>query len=122
METIKNELNEAYRLLKKFTDDKSNINAIESAAALMKDSIKNGGKILLSEAFYEPLVLLNSMRRLVSLDPLYEHDFNKYIKKKKLEKFLEQNQYPFECKEISSVYYLGSRFLRELITDYNSSS
>ena len=81
---------------------------------------KNGGKILLSEAFYEPLVLLNSMRRLVSLDPLYEHDFNKYIKKKKLEKFLEQNQYPFECKEISSVYYLGSRFLRELITDYNS--
>ena len=46
METIKNELNEAYRLLKKFTDDKSNINAIESAAALMKDSIKNGGKII----------------------------------------------------------------------------
>ena len=39
METIKNELNEAYRLLKKFTDNKSNINAIESAAALMKDSI-----------------------------------------------------------------------------------
>ena len=46
METIKNELNEAYRLLKKFTDNKSNINAIESAAALMKDSIKNGGKII----------------------------------------------------------------------------
>ena len=46
METIKNELNEAYRLLKKFIDDKSNINAIESAAALMKDSIKNGGKII----------------------------------------------------------------------------
>lgn len=46
METIKNELNEAYRLLKKFIDDKSNINAIESAAALMKDSIKNSGKII----------------------------------------------------------------------------
>ena len=81
---------------------------------------KNGGKVLLSEAFYEPLVLLNSMRKLVKLKPLYEHDFNRYLKKNKLEQFLEKNEYSYECKEISSLYYLGSRFLRELITDYDS--
>ena len=46
MEIIKNELNEAYRLLKNFIDDDSNINAIESAAELMKVSIKNGGKVI----------------------------------------------------------------------------
>ena len=46
MEIIKNELNESYRLLKNFIDDDSNINAIESAAELMKVSIKNGGKII----------------------------------------------------------------------------
>ena len=46
METIKNELNESYRLLKNFIDNDSNINAIESAAELMKVSIKNGGKVI----------------------------------------------------------------------------
>ena len=46
MEIIKNELNESYRLLKKFTDDNSNINAIESAAELIKVSIINGGKVI----------------------------------------------------------------------------
>tara|TARA_B100000029_G_scaffold146515_1_gene141825 strand:- start:1597 stop:2157 length:561 start_codon:yes stop_codon:yes gene_type:complete len=46
MEIIKNELNESYRLLKKFIDNDSNINAIESAAELMKVSIKNGGKVI----------------------------------------------------------------------------
>ena len=46
MEIIKNELNESYRLLKNFIDNDSNINAIESAAELMKVSIKNGGKVI----------------------------------------------------------------------------
>ena len=46
MEIIKNELNESYRLLKNFIDDDSNINAIESAAELMKVSIKNGGLVI----------------------------------------------------------------------------
>jgi len=80
---------------------------------------KKGGIVILSEAFYEPLVLLNSMRQLVNLPPLYEHDFNRYIKKAFLDKFLNENNYKYDCKETSSVYYLGSRFLRELITEFD---
>ena len=35
-----------------------------------------GGKVILSEAFWEPLVLINAMRALVRLPSLVEHDFN----------------------------------------------
>jgi len=76
---------------------------------------KKGGKVILSEAFYEPLVLLNSMRKLVGLPPLFELDFNRYLKKTYLDKYLIDNNYNYDCKEISSIYYLGSRFLRELL-------
>lgn len=48
---------------------------------------KPGGKVLFSEAFWEPLVLLNSLRALKQLSPLVEHDFNRYLKKKWLEDF-----------------------------------
>ncbi len=79
---------------------------------------KPGGKIILSEAFYEPLVLLNAMRQLVGLTPLVEHDFNRYIKKERLEDFLDMRfdkTFKWNCIDFSSVYYLGSRFLRELV-------
>jgi ubiquinone/menaquinone biosynthesis C-methylase UbiE len=76
-----------------------------------------GGKIVLSEAFWEPLQLLNAMRALKQLPPLVEHDFNRYLKKAKLEEMLRAMRLPFEVDEFSSVYYLGSRFLRELVTD-----
>ena len=78
---------------------------------------KKGGTIVLSEAFYEPLVLLNSLRTLKQLEPLVEHDFNRYLKKSKLETFLGDKNLPFTVEEFSSVYYLGSRFLRELVTN-----
>ena len=42
---------------------------------------KKGGTII-CEAFYEPLVAINSIRRITNLPELYEHDFNRYIKKK----------------------------------------
>lgn len=77
---------------------------------------KKGGTVVLSEAFYEPLQLLNAMRALKNLPMLVEHDFNRYIKKTRLEKFLGDKGLSFECDEFSSVYYLGSRFLRELVT------
>lgn len=80
---------------------------------------KKGGIIILSEAFYEPLVLLNSLRQLKNLRPLVEHDFNRYLKKEKLERYLKMDDYYFECVDFSSVYYLGSRFLRELVTNVN---
>lgn len=78
---------------------------------------RRGGKVLLLEAFWEPLVLLNALRALRQLPPLVEHDFNRYIKKQRLEELLRSRQLDFEVEEFSSIYYLGSRFLRELVTD-----
>jgi ubiquinone/menaquinone biosynthesis C-methylase UbiE len=78
---------------------------------------KKGGTVILSEAFWEPLVLLNSMRKLVNLHPLIEHDFNRYIKETKLNDFLTSLNLKFEVIDFSSIYYLGSRFLRELVTE-----
>lgn len=81
---------------------------------------RSGGKVIISEAFWEPLVLLNSIRTLKSLAPLVEHDFNRYLKKTVLEDFLIGNNIRFEVIDFSSIYYLGSRFLRELVTDANA--
>lgn len=78
---------------------------------------KKGGKIVFLEAFWEPLTLLNALRALRQLPPLNEHDFNRYIKKSKLEAYLKSVNIPFEVDDFSSIYYLGSRFLRELVTD-----
>ena len=47
-----------------------------------------GGTVVLSEGFWEPLVLLNAMRALKNLPPLVEHDFNRYLKRSSLEAFL----------------------------------
>ena len=76
-----------------------------------------GGRVVLSEAFWEPLQLLNALRALKQLPPLVEHDFNRYLKKPKMEALLNALGLRFEVEEFSSVYYLGSRFLRELVTD-----
>jgi ubiquinone/menaquinone biosynthesis C-methylase UbiE len=91
---------------------KEQIRAIDECIRVAKP----GGIIIFSEAFYEPLVLLNALRSLKQLPPLVEHDFNRYIKKDRLEKHLSNKNLIFECNEFSSVYYLGSRFLRELVT------
>lgn len=80
---------------------------------------KPGGIIVLSEAFWEPLVLINALRALKNLKPLVEHDFNRYIKKEKLEEYLNEKTIKFESVDFSSIYYLGSRFLRELTTNIN---
>ncbi len=77
---------------------------------------RKGGRVIFSEAFREPLVRLNSMRRIVGLPPLVEHVFNKYLKKKYLEKYLKAKNKKYKIIDFSSVYYLGSRFLRELVT------
>jgi ubiquinone/menaquinone biosynthesis C-methylase UbiE len=78
---------------------------------------KPGGVVVISEAFWEPLTLLNAMRALKQLPPLVEHDFNRYLKKSALEAWLKQRQLEFANVDFSSVYYLGSRFLRELVTE-----
>jgi len=78
---------------------------------------KPGGVFILSEAFWEPLVLLNALRALKHLPPLVEHDFNRYLKMNLLGKFLSEKGFQFEVIDFCSIYYLGSRFLRELATD-----
>lgn len=78
---------------------------------------KPGGTIIFSEAFWEPLVLLNSLRALKQLPPLVEHDFNRYIKKTKMEELMNKKGLKWKVEEFSSIYYLGSRFLRELVTN-----
>ena len=79
--------------------------------------VKPGGKVVLLEAFWEPLCLLNSLRMLKSLPPLVEHDFNRYLKINKLDEYIESLPVSFKSIDFSSIYYLGSRFLRELVTD-----
>ncbi len=78
---------------------------------------KPGGTVILSEGFWEPLMILNAMRALVRLPPLVEHDFNRYIKKARLEELLASLGLEYLVEDFSSVYYLGSRLLRELVTD-----
>lgn len=95
---------------------KEQITAIEECLRVTR----TGGTVIFSEAFYEPLVKLNAMRMLANLEPLVEHDFNRYIKKARMDKLLEEKRLKYECVDFSSVYYLGSRFLRELVTDYKS--
>jgi len=79
---------------------------------------KPGGMVVLSEGFWEPLCLLNSMRQLLGLSPpLAEHDFNRYLKKQKLESWLNERRIAWSADEFSSLYYLGSRVLREVMLD-----
>lgn len=80
---------------------------------------KPGGRILLSEGFWEPLVLMNSLRLLVGLPSLVEHDFNRYLKRSRVDNLLNDLGLKFKVDDFSSVYYLGSRFLRELVTNPN---
>lgn len=79
--------------------------------------VRPGGRVIFSEGFWEPLMLLNAMRTLAHLPPLVEHDFNRYLKLSKVEEFLREKGLQFKVVDFSSIYYLGSRFLRELVTD-----
>ncbi len=81
---------------------------------------KKGGTVVFSEAFWEPLTRLNALRAVAQLPPLVEHDFNRYIKIARMETFLQELGYAYERVDFSSVYYVGSRLLRELATDYTS--
>ena len=79
--------------------------------------VKPGGLVLLSEGFWDPLCKLNALRQIVGLPALVEHDFNRYIKLERLIQWLTEQKLLFEIRDFSSLYYLGSRFIRELATD-----
>jgi len=76
-----------------------------------------GGTVLFMEAFWEPLMTLNAMRLLVGLQPLVEHDFNRYLKKSKMESLLKSMEQAFSNEDYSCIYYVGTRLLRELLVD-----
>jgi len=98
----------------------------QAAIAECLRATRPGGRVLLSEAFWEPLVKLNALRAVVGLSPLVEHDFNRYLKRSALEEFLVAQGLRWTCEHFSSVYYLGTRLLREMIeteprpTEYQS--
>ena len=62
-------------------------------------------------------MLLNAMRSLKNLPPLVEHDFNRYLKLSALESHLTSLGISYHIEDFSYIYYLGSRFPQELVTD-----
>jgi len=56
----------------------------------------------------------------MQLPSLVEHDFNRYIKQSSLEEYLELMNLRYDIEDFSSLYYLGSRLIRELVTDPDS--
>jgi len=79
---------------------------------------KPGGTVIFSEGFWEPLCLLNAIRLLLQLPPLVEHDFNRYLKKEQLDAWLRTRKLEFTVQEFSSLYYFGTRVLRDVISDH----
>ncbi len=51
---------------------------------------------------------------MAELPPLVMHDFNRYLHMDRLLKLL--SGYDYEIDDFSSIYYLGSRILREIVT------
>lgn len=80
-------------------------------------AVKPEGKVILSEAFWEPMILLNALRAVKNLPPLVTHDFNRYLIMSQLKDYLRYKGLNFYVEDFSSIYYLGTRFLRELIDD-----
>jgi ubiquinone/menaquinone biosynthesis C-methylase UbiE len=79
--------------------------------------VKPNGTVVLSEGFWEPLMILNAIRLLKNLPPLVEHDFNRYLKMSAIQTYLKELDLEYQIEDFSSIYYLGSRFLRDLVTD-----
>lgn len=75
--------------------------------------------VVIMEAFYEPLQKLNALRAVADLPPLVEHDFNRYLKLSRVFDWLNASGYIFQHHPFSGAYYLGSRFMRELVTNAN---
>lgn len=100
------------RVLINLSDWEEQQNAIEECVRVTK----RGGKIIFSEAFLEPMENLNTIRSIENLPPLTEPFFNRYLKKNQLESFLKEKGLGYTVNSFSSIYYLGSRFLRELAT------
>lgn len=67
--------------------------------------------------FLRALIPFNVMRFLHNLPPLVEHGFNRCLKLSALNAHLTSLSLSYHIENFSSIYYLGSRFLLELVTD-----
>lgn len=76
--------------------------------------LKPGGIYLMSEAFKGSLAKLNVLRNLAGLKTLNEPDFNLYLQEEDVEAFLEPHFKIEAVHRFSSIYYVGSRFVRYL--------
>ncbi len=76
---------------------------------------RSGGRVVLLEAFHEPLMRLNAARLAAGLKPLAEHDFNRYLKEDRLSAFLEEKGVAWSIRPFAGIYYVGTRLLRELL-------
>lgn len=91
--------------------------AQQQAIREMHRVLAHGGRYILSEAFEGSQERLNELRALANLPPLQAPSFNLYFFEEQLENFLPE-LFEIECVErFSSVYYVASRFLRELAID-----
>ena len=76
--------------------------------------LKPGSLYILSEAFAGSNTRLNALRKLGGLPPLEPPSYNLYLDEEVLEPFLKEHFQIVEVKKFSSLYYVASRFLREL--------
>ncbi len=78
---------------------------------------KRGGLILFSEAFKGSLGRLNRLRRFFNLPKLTIPAFNKYLDEDLLADYLNKKGLKYQVVNFSSMYYIGSRVIREIYLD-----
>lgn len=78
---------------------------------------KRGGLILFSEAFIGGLRKINKLRSMFSLPPLSSPVFNKYIDEDLFFGYIRNKGLKCEVINFSSLYYIGSRVIREAYID-----
>lgn len=98
------------RVLINLPDWRTQIEAIDEMIRVTK----KGGVILLSEAFMGSLNRLNELRNIFGLEPLFVQEFNKYLDEEVFESYLEEKNIAFTSVNFSSLYYLGTRVIRDV--------
>ena len=94
-----------------------NWNEQEDAIVQLLRVTKPGGVLVMQEAFWDGLKVINEQRELSGLSPLAQKDFNCYLRMNVVAKLLDRLGLEFKLVDTSSIYYLGTRLIRELLTD-----